>query len=312
MAPEATCGPAGLHKRPSYDWLGCQPPGERRVFVLPRWFALLVLAAAASFLSACGNPGEDAGASDARPVRLRVFAAQSLAGSFAAIARAYEGEQAALGRPDVRVEVSTAASSALATQLEQGAPADVFASADLPQMERLARQGLLAAPATVFARNALVVAVPADNRARVESALDLARPGLKLVLYAPDVPIGHYARTALENLGRDRGEPSYATRVLANLVSLEANPSAALAKIELGEADATFVYRTDATTARGVRVIEIPASANVVAEYPIAVLAASRERALAEAFVGFVHGAEGQRLLREAGFQEAPVLGARP
>ena len=281
--------------------------------MLPRWPSLLAPAFAALavlVVIACGVPDE--GAAGARPTRLRVFAAQSVGESFTTIARAFEAQQAALGRSGVTVEVNAAASSALATQIEQGAPADVFASADLPQMERLAKRELLASPAVVFARNEPVVVVPAENRARIEDVSDLAQPGLKLVLYAPDVPIGNYARQVLANLARERGEPSYSARVLANLVSLEPNPRAALAKIELGEADATFVYRTDAATSRGVHVVEIPSGANVIAEYPIAVVAASRQHALAEAFVAFVQGAQGQRLLREAGFEAPPPPEVRP
>ncbi len=238
---------------------------------------------------------------EVRAARLSVFAAQSLAESFQSIARAFEAQH-----PGVTAEVNLASSSALATQIEQGAPADVFASADVPQMERLAKSGLLAAPAATFAVNAPVVIVPVDNRASIERVSDLGRPGLKLVLYPPDVPIGNYSRQVLANLSRETGDSTYATRVLANLVSLEPTVRAALTKVELGEADATIVYRTDARTSRGVKAIEIPASANVIADYPIAVVAASKQRALAEAFVAFVRGPDGQRILQDAGFEAAP------
>ncbi len=263
-------------------------------------FALVSIAVLASALGACASTEADR-TTEAPPARLSVFAAQSLAESFTSLAHAFEA-----AHPGVTVEVNLASSSALATQIEQGAPADVFASADVPQMERLAKPGLLAAPAATFARNAPVVVVPADNRARIEGVRDLARPSLKLVLYPRDVPIGAYARQVLANLERDLPEPAYEARVLANMVSLEPNVRAALTKVELGEADATFVYRTDAATTPSVRVIEIPPGANVIAEYPIAVVAGSRQRPLAESFVAFVRAEDGQRILLSAGFEPVP------
>jgi molybdate transport system substrate-binding protein len=279
-----------------------------------RWPAVPVLLCAL-LVSACGAsqsvpeaspPPFEAKAAPSTPAptpplagTLNVFAAQSLAESFAAIGKAFEERH-----PGVRVQLNLAGSSVLATQIEQAAPADVFASADLPQMERVASQRL-AHEARLFARNAPVVVVPPDNPARIEDLRDLARPGVKVVLYADDVPIGRYARQVLANLGTQLGDPGYEGRVLANTVSRESNVRAALTKVEIGEADASIVYRTDASTNAAVRAIDIPTAANVVAEYPIAVLTAARDRALAQAFVAFVLGPEGQRILRDAGF-EAP------
>lgn len=261
-------------------------------------------AVSALLLAACS--GEAAPAHEDDPIRLTVFAAQSLAESFEEIARAFEAE-----RPGLDVALNLGGSSGLATQIEEGAPADVFASADGPQMERVASAGLIAGTPAIFARNALVVVVPAANRAALSRVEDLGRPGASVIFYQPDVPIGAYSRRVLDNI--ERRLPGYRDSALANVRSNEPAVRSALAKIELDEADAAFVYRTDAAVAgTSVRVIEIPESDNVIAEYPIGVVAASKERALAEAFVAFVLGPQGQRILREAGFVAPPstALGA--
>lgn len=232
-----------------------------------------------------------------------MFAAASLTESFRAIGAAFED-----ANPGVSVEFNFASSSALATQIEQGAPADVFASADREQMQRLADRSLIAGDAVTFARNVPVIAVPADNRARIEGVRDLARPGVKLVLAAPDVPIGAYARQVIEQLAADPAYgAAYRDAVLRNVVSNEANVRGVLAKIELGEGDAGIVYRTDAlVSAARVTAIAIPASANVTASYPIAVVESSKRRAVAEAFVDFVRGPAAQSILADAGFEVAP------
>jgi molybdate transport system substrate-binding protein len=228
---------------------------------------------------------------------VRVSAAASLTEAFGEIARAYEA-----AHPGAAVELNFAGSQVLRAQVEQGAPVDVFASADLAHAEALARAGLLAPP-RVFARNRLVVAVPAA-RARVARLQDLAEPGTRIVLSAPTVPAGAYTAQALGRLaatGLFGGD--FEARVQANVVSREANVRVALARVALGEADAAFVYATDAAALGGkVRALEIPARANVVAEYPIGVVAASARRAKAEAFVDFVLAAPGQAILRAHGF----------
>jgi molybdate transport system substrate-binding protein len=271
----------------------------------------LLLAALALPLLACANEDDDA-APDTSPTndgtpatrealrgRLTVFAASSLTDAFTAIAAALEREHSALD-----VECNFASSSALATQVEQGAPADVFASADDPQMQRVARQGLLAGEAVTFARNVLVIAARSDGSPRIDTPRDLARPGARIVLAARDVPIGAYARQALARLGTDPAYgAAYERTVLANVVSEEANVRAVLAKVELGEADAGIVYATDARSAGArVRAIAIPEAANVVAIYPIATLRDARNPAAAAAFVAYVTGPAGQQLLQDAGF----------
>jgi molybdate transport system substrate-binding protein len=228
---------------------------------------------------------------------LRVFAAASLADAFQEIAAGYEK-----AHPGVRVELNFAGSQVLRTQIEQGAPADVFASADEVQAEAPARAGLLGAR-RIFARNRLVVAAPSPA-GKVGGLADLARPGARIVVAGPSVPAGRYTTEALAKLGAHGGlGAGFAELVQANVVSHEANVRAVLSKVVLGEADAGFVYATDAATAAGqLRVIEIPSCCNVTAAYPIAVLrhaAAPRE---AQAFVERVSGPEGQAILRKHGF----------
>lgn len=280
-----------------------------------RWgLAMAAAALLAALLAACGGandaratPASAGGASassTASPLagRVSVFAAASLTDVFRSIGSAFSK-----AHPGASVEFNFASSSALAAQIEQAAPANVFASADVPQMQRLADQGLLAESLAIFARNLPVIVVSADNGAGITTPKDLARPGLKLVLAAPDVPIGHYARQIIDRLAAEPGYgAAYKDATLKNVVSNEANVRAVLTKIELGEADAGVVYRTDALGARGkVKTIALPDGANVVASYPIAIVSGTRNAAAAAAFVAFVRGAEGQQLLQDAGF-DAP------
>jgi len=227
---------------------------------------------------------------------VRVLAASSLTEAFGEIASGFEADH-----PGTKVEVSFAGSQVLRTQIEQGARADVFASADREDAAALARKGLLG-PTRVFARNALVVVVPA-GAARVASLAGLARPGTLVVVAGPAVPAGRYAACALRRLdGEGAFGPGFGARVRANVVSEETNVRAVLSKVALGEADAGFVYRTDAATAGGkVRVLELPVS--VVAEYPIGVLRDASDPGAAEAFVERVLGERGQAILRRHGFR---------
>ena len=227
---------------------------------------------------------------------LTVFAASSLTESFEEVAAAFEAEH------DAEVILNFAGSSTLSTQVVQGAPADVFASADETQMEVVAEAGLLADEAQTFTQNRLVVITPENSP--VETLSDLSQPGILLVLAGPNVPAGRYALSVLERLNEVYGA-DFAERVLANLVSEETNVRQVAAKVQLGEADAALVYATDAAVLRGVRVLEIPAAHNVTARYPIAVLADSRQLDLAQTFVNFVQGARGQAILAERGFTPA-------
>jgi molybdate transport system substrate-binding protein len=263
---------------------------------------LPLLLAVASTL-ACGIVGSATptrAASPARDTTLTVFAAASLREAFEAVAARVEQ-----AHPGVVVRMQWAGSQQLAAQIEQGAQADVFASADQRWMDVVAEQGLLAEPARPFARNRLVVIVPKANPARIDSLRHLARTGVKLVIGADAVPVGRYSRTMLRRLASQPGfPPDFARRVLANVVSEEENVRGVVQKVQLGEADAGIVYVSDVTraTARQVLLLGIPGEANVVATYPVAVLRDARHPALAREFVDLLLSAEGQRLLEYHGF----------
>ena len=273
---------------------------------------LLVLPLAMAL--ACGS-GDDAGsggsgapapavtATAATPALrgdLAVFAAASLTDAFNEIGAAFQR-----ANPAVRVTFNFAASTALRAQLEQGARADLFASADQVQMENAKRAGLIVGEERLFAKNKLVVIHPAGNPGRVYAIQDLARPGLKLVLTDRNVPIGAYARTALEKMSADpQFGADFGQRVLANLRSEEANVRAVVTKVQLDEADAGIVYASDLTpaVAREVQRIAIPDQFNTVAAYPIAVVRDAPHRAAAQAFIEFVRSPQGQAILQRNGF----------
>jgi molybdate transport system substrate-binding protein len=229
---------------------------------------------------------------------LTVFAASSLTNAFNEVGPAFQR-----AHPGQQVRLNFGASSALRSQIQLGAPADLFASADYEQMEPLQKAGLVSAPAT-FARNRLTVVVPKENPARLGSPRDLGRPGLRLVTTAEAVPIGRYTREVLVKLGKERGYPAnYLAQVNRNVVSREPNVRAVLAKVELGEADAAVVYETDARASKRVKAISIPEKVNVIAEYPVAVLSGSANKTGAEAFVRYVRSSAGRAVLTRHGFR---------
>lgn len=248
---------------------------------LARTTALVLLV----LLAACGGSSDNT---------LTVFAAASLTDAFTELAAAYE-----VANPGATVLLNFAGSQALRTQIEQGAQADVFASANDRHMQSLVDAGLIDAQAVAdFATNRLVVIVPASNPAAVVTLDDLARPGIKLVLAAADVPVGNYTRQMLANAGDE-----FAQAVLANVVSEETNVRVVLNRVVLGEADAGIVYATDARAGGAdVLTIDIPDPLNVPASYPLAPLSASRQPDNAARFVDFVLSAEGQAILASYGF----------
>jgi len=233
------------------------------------------------------------------PSAVTVFAAASLTESFRELGRVFEQQH-----PGVSVQFSFAGSQQLALQMEQGAPADVFASADDRWMDYVREKGLVEGETAVFARNRLVVIVPKTNPARIGKLEDLVRRGTKVVLAAEQIPVGRYSREALRNLAAAPGfPPEYDRRVIANVVSQEENVKSVVSKVQLGEADAGIVYRSDVTpaVARYVRELEIPDQFNVIAEYPIAVTKSPRNAESARQFVTLVRSGEGQRVLRAHG-----------
>jgi len=224
------------------------------------------------------------------PREVTVFAAASLREAFEDLAKTFEAKSG------VKVRVNLAGSQELRTQIENGARADVFASADQKHMAALVQASLVASP-RVFARNTPVIIVPKGNPAKVGSFQDLPK-AKKLVIGVPEVPIGAYTLQILDKAGAD-----FKTKVLANVASRELNVRQVLAKVSLGEADAGIVYRTDALASKDkVEIIEIPAKVNVIAEYPVAVLSKAPQAAAARAFVDLLLSADGQKRLAAAGF----------
>ncbi|MBX0298779.1 molybdate ABC transporter substrate-binding protein [Cryobacterium sp. 1639] len=254
---------------------------------------VLTLATTALALTGCAAGSGTAGAEGTGT--LTVFAAASLAGTFTEIAGDFEADN-----PGVTVRLTFGGSADLVSQVSEGAPADVIATADAATMTRLTETGLVAGTGSVvFATNTLEIAVPADNPAGIRSFADLAAPGLALVICAPQVPCG--ATTAAV---------AAAAGVRLTPVSEENSVTDVLGKVQSGEADAGLVYVTDVAAAgTDVLGIEFAESTAVVNEYPIAVLAESTQSqptrsvgSLAGDFTRFVTGPAGQAILREAGF----------
>jgi molybdate transport system substrate-binding protein len=218
---------------------------------------------------------------------LTVFAAASLTTSFEEL-----GEQFEESHDGVEVEFNFAGSSDLVSQIQGGAPADVFASADEANMAKITADGLNDSEPQLFATNTLEIAVPPDNPAGVQTFQDLAKPDLNLVICAPDVPCGAAAQVVAESAG-----------VELQPVSEEQSVTDVLGKVTSGEADAGLVYVTDVITAGDdVQGIEFPEADSVVNDYPIATVADSDNPDLAQAFVDHVLSDEGRRVLADAGF----------
>lgn len=232
---------------------------------------------------------------------LNVFAAASLTDAFTEIGKEFEA-----AHPGVTVSFNFAGSQALRTQIEEGAPTDVFASANKTEMDTLISGSFVAPDAPrIFLSNKLVVILPSNNPAALEKLEDLAKPGIKLVLAAEEVPVGKYARQALDAMNGQFGA-DFKEKVLANVVSNEDNVKQVVAKVQLGEADAGIVYTSDAVAAPELKSIGIPAELNVIAKYPIAPLTKSTNADLATAFIDSVLSAHGQAILQKWGFAPVP------
>jgi molybdate transport system substrate-binding protein len=230
---------------------------------------------------------------------LIVFAAASLRESFGEAARLFER-----AHPGAQVSFAFAGSQQLRLQIEQGAAADVFASADLRQAEALRALGLLLPP-RIFARNALALVVPRENPAGVHALRDLPN-ARRIVIAGPEVPAGRYTAQLLAAAGAAFGA-QFEAAARARVVSRELDVRQVLAKVALGEADVGVVYRTDALGMPGeVERIDIPEELNQTADYPIAAAVGARAPALAAAFVDFILSSEGQAVLAAHGFLAAP------
>jgi molybdate transport system substrate-binding protein len=250
-------------------------------------------------LAACGGSSTSSGTPTASPsVTLNVFAAASLTASFNEIASTYHQMH-----PNITIKPVYNGSQILEQQIASGAPADIFASADTTNMQKASQAGLVGA-SQIFVKNRLVVIIPLNNPGKIMSLKDLARKGVKIDLEAPTVPAGKYSRQALMNLSKSpQYGANYGTTVLANVVSQEDNVKAVVQKVQLGEADAGFVYVTDAFSASGkVTVIDIPDPYNVIAQYPIAVTKSSPHVSDAQTFVAFVLSPAGQAIMKKYQF----------
>ncbi len=273
--------------------------------------AVLLIVAAAT-LAACGGSSSSetpSAAKTAAPVAssaaagggtLRVFAASSLKEVFPKIAAAYSAANGG-----AKVEFSFAGSDQLATQIREGAKADVYAAASTKYPEALAADGEVDEPVP-FTTNTLVLATPSGST-EITDIASLAKPGVKLVIGAAGVPVGDYTRQVLPALDASLGT-GWSAAVMKNVVSEEQNVKGIVAKLQSGDADAGFLYVTDVKAAGGaLSLIPIPADASATATYPIAVVSKSGAKELAQRWIDFVLSVDGQRMLEDAGFGEAPT-----
>jgi molybdate transport system substrate-binding protein len=256
---------------------------------VPRRLAVVLVTLAMGGLAACGGAGDGSDGSDGTIVH--VYAAASLTTTFQQLGTAFEADH-----HGVHVDFSFGGSSDLVAQIQEGAPADVFASADTPNMDKLVDAGLAGHGPQDFASNTLEIITPPDNPAGVDTFADLAEPGLNLVICAPEVPCGAAAQRAADVVG-----------VSLSPVSEEQSVTDVLAKVTSGEADAGLVYVTDVTAAGdAVRGITFPESSEVVNTYPITTVKDSDEEQLGQEFVQLVLSDQGQSMLKGAGFAGAP------
>jgi molybdate transport system substrate-binding protein len=263
--------------------------------------ALLVAACSsgtAASPSAAASAAPSTAASGAAGTELQIYAAASLKSVLAKVATAY-----ATVDPTIKLTVSTDSSTALLTKIQQGAPADVFLSADTKNPQALVDGGQASGTVVKFAGNLLTVIVPTANPAGITTPADLAKSGVKIIACADGVPIQKYTAqwltqvSALPAYGSDFG-----TKFNANVVSHEDNVGAIVTKVGLGEGDAGIVYVTDAKTSDKVKTIDIPADQNVPATYGGVVVKASTHQDAASKFLGWLAGADGQAILSAAGF----------
>ena len=300
-----------------------QPPPSSSFSPLPRSsaphssrqdrVALAQVAATVSMLvlvmmvSACGTSSSPAAATATpQPVTLKVFAASSLKSAFTKI-----GNQFTALHHNVTFSFDFAGSDTLATQITQGAPADVFASANNTQMNVAVKGGEIdSSSVQVFAHNRLVVIVPTNNPGNIKTLQDLAKPGVKIILADKTVPAGQYALQYLMQASADPSfGSSYQTKVLKNVVSYQTDVASVLSQVALGQADAGIVYTTDASTMpTTLTTIAIPDNLNVIATYPIAPIKSSPVLSTAEQFDAYVLSGDGQTVMTSFGFI-APTAG---
>jgi molybdate transport system substrate-binding protein len=263
----------------------------------------------AALLVGFGSAPSQAPPSAAAQSTLTVFAASSLTDAFKEIGAIFA---AGTGTP---VTFNFGASTQLRTQLEQGAAADVFASADTVQMDRAKQAGVIAGQDQIFANNRLVVITPATNSAGMTGPGDLGNPGIKIVTAQQDVPIGVYTQTMFEKMSADGTfGPGFQDRASANIVSREPNVRQIVAKIQLGEGDAAVVYKSDVTptSAPALAMFDIPDAYNALATYPMAMVANTPMSDAATQFINLVLSPEGQGVLQRWNFLPATPMAGEP
>ncbi|MEU0400558.1 molybdate ABC transporter substrate-binding protein [Streptomyces sp. NPDC006197] len=268
--------------------LALTPAGRRATAAVLTAALLVPLAACSSSDDSKKDTGGSAGsgAGSAPQANLTVLAAASLTDVFKTAGAAYEK-----AHPGTKLTFSFAGSQELVAQVAQGSPADVLVTADTKSMDKVKAD--TGTPA-VIAKNRLVIATGKGNPFKIDELKDLADTKLKVVLAAPEVPAGKYSKKILD-----------AQKITVQPVSQEPNVRAVLSKVELGEADAGLVYKTDAESAKGkVDAVEIPDAQNAIAKYPAATLKDSKNAEAAAAFVAWLSSPEGQKILQEAGFQK--------
>jgi molybdate transport system substrate-binding protein len=279
---------------------GKRPLGSRKVCSPALLVLVIVLAGCGSSGSGGGNRGAGGGGEE-QGGTLTIFAASSLTDAFGQLGKTFEQQN-----PGTTVKTSFGASSDLLAQIQQGAPADVFASAAEEEMNTAVKDDLVAGKPVDFVKNRQIIMVPKDNPANIKSLEDLSKPNIKLVLAAKDVPAADYAVEILGKANKVYG-PNFKENVLSNVVSREADVRASVNRVVVGDADTTFGYASDYTPdiRDKVKVVPIPENLNIIATYPIATLEDAKEAALAKTWVDLVTSSEGQEVLKKWGFEPA-------
>jgi molybdate transport system substrate-binding protein len=269
-----------------------------------RFLTALMSAIVLVGFTGCGqssnNSGSDGG--DKKQGRtLTIFAASSLIDAFGELGKTFEKQN-----EGVEVKQSFESSSTLLIQIQQGAPADVFASAAQEEMDTAMKDGLVAGKPEVFVKNREIIMVPNDNPANIESFQDVANPGVRLVLAQRDVPAADYALQILDKANARYGD-NFEKQVLSNVVSRESDVRASVNRVVVGDADATFGYASDYTIdiRDRVMVVPIPPDLNIIATYPIAALKGAKDPELAKKWVELVTSKEGQHVLQKWNFEPA-------
>ena len=255
-------------------------------------------------LAGCGQSSSDSGSGgggEKQGGTLTILAASSLTDAFGELGKTFEKQN-----EGVEVKQSFGASSDLLAQIQQGAPADVFASAAEEEMDTAVKDGLVEGKPEIFVKNREVVMVPKDNPANIQSMRDLAKPDIKLVLAQKDVPAADYAVEILGKANARYGS-SFEQDVLSNVVSREADVRACVNRVVVGDADVTFGYASDYTPdiRDRVMVIPIPPELNIIATYPVAALEDAKDTGLAKKWVDLVTSKQGQRVLKKWNFEPA-------